>query len=73
MSVDWGALGTVLGVGVLATAGLVGLFTLGVVGLSKQEVAAGHGAGAPLARVGAYACFAVCAVAVGYGIYLIAG
>jgi hypothetical protein len=73
MSIDWGAFATVFVVGVVATVGLVGLFTLGIVGLSRQEAAADSGAGAPLARTGAYACFALCAVAVGYGIYLIAG
>ncbi len=73
MSVDWGALGTVFGVSIAATVGLVGLFTLGMAGLSRQEAAVGRGASAPLARTGAYACFAVCAAAVGYGISLIAG
>ena len=42
------------------------------VGLTKQESAAGGGGGsAALARTGAYACFALCAAAVTYGIYLI--
>lgn len=73
MSVDWGALGTVFGIGVLVTAALVGLFTLGILGLSRQEAAAAGGGSAPLARSGAWLCFAVAAAAVGYGIYLIAG
>ncbi|MFF3770017.1 hypothetical protein [Streptomyces sp. NPDC002232] len=65
MKIDWAALGSVFGVSLVATVALVGLFTLGVIGLSKQEQAAA------LARTGAYACFALCLAAVAYGIYLI--
>ncbi|MEU1020102.1 hypothetical protein ABZ383_32200 [Streptomyces sp. NPDC005900] len=73
MHIDWAALGSVFGVSLAVTVALVGLFTLGVVGLSKQETAAAAPAGgsAALARTGAYACFALCAAAVAYGIYLI--
>ncbi|MFF0746093.1 hypothetical protein ACFYVL_37435 [Streptomyces sp. NPDC004111] len=71
MNIDWAALGTVFGVSLVATVALVGLFTLGIVGLSKQESATASGGSAPLARTGAYACFALCAAAVAYGIYLI--
>ncbi|NBE55744.1 hypothetical protein [Streptomyces boluensis] len=71
MDIDWAALGSVFGVSLVATVALVGLFTLGVVGLSKQEAATAQGGTAPLARSGAYACFALCAAAVAYGIYLI--
>lgn len=74
MHIDWQALGTVFGVTLVATVGLVGLFTLGIVGLSKRGPATGGGAPAGpavLARTGAYVCFAACAAAVSYGIYLI--
>lgn len=80
MKIDWAALGSVFGVSLIVTVALVGFFTLGIVGLSKQGSAqssargsaGGAGAGSPaLARTGAYACFALCAAAVGYGIYLI--
>ncbi|MEV6327989.1 hypothetical protein [Streptomyces sp. NPDC051909] len=81
MKIDWAALGSVFGVSLVATVALVGLFTLGVVALGKQEQATadggtshaeGRGGGsAALARTGAYACFALCAAAVAYGIYLI--
>lgn len=71
IDIDWAALGSVFGVSLVATVALVGLFTLGVVGLSKQEAATAQGGTAPLARGGAYACFALCAAAVAYGIYLI--
>ncbi|KJY43357.1 membrane protein [Streptomyces sp. NRRL B-1568] len=61
----------------MVTVALVGVFTLGIVGTSprKQQqpdgtVTAGTVPTA-LGRTGAYACFALCAAAVGYGIYLI--
>ncbi|MEU5976661.1 hypothetical protein [Streptomyces sp. NPDC047315] len=72
MKIDWEALGSVFGVSLVATVALVGLFSLGVVMLSKQETASASGGGSGvLTRTGAYACFALCAVAVAYGIYLI--
>ncbi|MFF9122238.1 hypothetical protein ACF09J_02800 [Streptomyces sp. NPDC014889] len=72
MNIDWAALGSVFGVSLAVTVGLVTLFTLGIAGLSRREraVAQGDGGGA-LAVTGAYACFAACAAAVAYGIYLI--
>ncbi|MEU5431302.1 hypothetical protein AB0H73_37650 [Streptomyces olivoreticuli] len=69
MQIDWAALGQVFGVSLVVTVGLVGVFTLGIVGTSSAS-AAGTQPGS-LARTGAYACFALCAAAVGYGIYLI--
>ncbi|WP_066942474.1 hypothetical protein [Streptomyces lushanensis] len=66
MNIDWAALGSVFGVSLVATVALVGLFTLGVVGLAKRESGP-----AALTRAGAYACFALCAAAVAYGIWLI--
>jgi hypothetical protein len=69
MTIDWDALGKVLGVSVGVTVGLVGLFTLGVVALAKQLPATG--ATAALTRTGAYACFALCTAVIGYGFYLI--
>ncbi|TLQ46709.1 hypothetical protein [Streptomyces marianii] len=71
MKIDWAALGSVFGVSLVVTVALVGLFTLGVAGLSKQEAAAAQGGSAGLARTGAYACFALCVAAVAFGIYLI--
>ncbi|ROQ69920.1 hypothetical protein EDD93_4423 [Streptomyces sp. 840.1] len=75
MNIDWAALGTVFGVSLVATVALVGLFTLGIVGLSRQPGPAAPGGQAGgslmLARAGAYACFGLCAAAVAYGIYLI--
>ncbi|WP_328559724.1 hypothetical protein [Streptomyces coelicoflavus] len=71
MSIDWAALGSVFGVSLVVTVALVGLFTLGIVGLSRQERATAEGGSAALAVTGAYACFAACMAAVAYGIYLI--
>ncbi|WP_432181662.1 hypothetical protein, partial [Streptomyces sp. NBC_00063] len=70
MHIDWAALGSVFGVSLVITVALVGLFTLGIVGLTKRESAAAQGNSAALAVSGAYACFALCAAAVGYGIFL---
>ncbi|MFB8028787.1 hypothetical protein ACFQ6U_14870 [Streptomyces sp. NPDC056465] len=69
MNIDWAALASVFGVSLVITVALVGLFTLGVTGLAKQASTT-QGGGA-LARTGAYACFALCAAAVAYGIFLI--
>ncbi|MGW5737920.1 MULTISPECIES: hypothetical protein [Streptomyces] len=76
MDIDWAALGSVFGVSLAVTVALVGLFTLGIIGLSKHEAATSGattsgGGSAAAARTGAYACFALCAAAVAYGIYLI--
>ncbi|GHD27276.1 hypothetical protein ACIP3D_08885 [Streptomyces longwoodensis] len=71
MKIDWAALGSVFGVSLVVTVGLVALFTLGVAGLSARERAQARGGSAALAVTGAYACFAACAAAVAYGISLI--
>ncbi|GGX78898.1 hypothetical protein [Streptomyces minutiscleroticus] len=71
MKIDWAALGSVFGVSLVVTVALVGLFTLGIVALAKRETAAARGGSAAAAATGAYACFAACAAAVAYGIYLI--
>ncbi|MCF3136273.1 hypothetical protein [Streptomyces olivochromogenes] len=71
MKIDWAALGSVFGVSLAVTVGLVALFTLGVAGLSRRERAAAQGDSTALALTGAYVCFATCAAAVAYGIYLI--
>ncbi|WP_030021338.1 hypothetical protein [Streptomyces monomycini] len=78
MSIDWAALGQVFGVTLFVTVGIVGLFTLGIVGTSRKPqqegapvTADGPAGSGGAARAGAYACFALCAAAVAYGIYLI--
>ncbi|MFI8852206.1 hypothetical protein [Streptomyces sp. 891-h] len=69
MDIDWAALGQVFGVSLVATVGLVGIFTLGIVSGSPRTAGSTPSV---LARTGAYACYAVCVAAVAYGIYLIA-
>jgi hypothetical protein len=71
MKIDWAALGSVFGVSLIVTVALVGLFTLGIVGLSKREEASTRGGAVALTTTGAYACFVLCAAAVAYGIFLI--
>ncbi|MEU6066321.1 MULTISPECIES: hypothetical protein [Streptomyces] len=71
MKIDWAALGSVFGVSLVVTVAIVALFTVGVAGLSRRERATAQGGSAALAVTGAYVCFAACAAAVAYGIYLI--
>ncbi|MEW1778667.1 hypothetical protein [Streptomyces sp. NPDC086777] len=71
MNIDWAAIGSVFGVSLVATVGLVALFTLGVRGLSARERATAQGGSAALAMTAAWLCFAACAAAVAYGIHLI--
>lgn len=71
MKIDWTALGSVFGVSLVITVAMVGVFTLGIVGLSRHERAVAQGQSAVPAVTGAYACFAACAAVVAYGIYLI--
>ncbi|MBB1242116.1 hypothetical protein GL263_00765 [Streptomyces durbertensis] len=70
MNIDWIALGEVFGVSLVATIALVGVFTLGILGSGSS--AGRSGGGAVLARSASVACYAVCAAAVAFGIYLIA-
>jgi len=67
MSIDWHALWDVFYVTLLSTVGLVGVFTLGILGLARRE----GGGATVLSRTGGYVCFAACAAAVAYGIHLI--
>ncbi|NGN66590.1 hypothetical protein G5C51_22140 [Streptomyces sp. A7024] len=76
MSIEWAALGEVFGVSLVVTVGIVGVFTLGIVGTARRTAPAGEGDGESVAptgaaRAGATVCFAACAAAVAYGIYLI--
>ncbi|MEU6509922.1 hypothetical protein [Streptomyces sp. NPDC046942] len=71
MKIDWSAIGSVFGVSLAVTVGLVAVFTLGVSALARREKAAAQGDSAALAVTSAYVCFAACAAAVAYGMYLI--
>ncbi|MER7769359.1 hypothetical protein [Kitasatospora sp. NPDC096140] len=82
MHIKWNALAQTAGFSFGITVAVVAVFALGILALSRREAAlsaAREGGSAPasgggkLALAGAYACFAVCAAAVGYGLSLIAG
>lgn len=70
MKIDWSALGLVAVVTVAATVVVVGVFSLGIAALTVSENRAGT-SGASTAKGAAYACFAVAAAIVLYGLYLI--
>lgn len=71
MNIQWGDLGVVFIASLVATVCVVALFSVGVIGLSRQTtIKEGGGSGTgPL--IGAIICFAACALIVAYGIYLI--
>ncbi|MDK1474243.1 hypothetical protein QNO07_12575 [Streptomyces sp. 549] len=69
MNIDWAALGQVFGVSLVATLALVGVFTLGIVGSSARGA---DGNPTVLGRVGAFVSYGICALAVAYGIWIIA-
>jgi hypothetical protein len=71
MDIDWAALGQVFGVSLAASVALVGVFTLGIVGTSSGGTRTQGNGSVALSRTGAFVCFAVCAAAVAYGIYII--
>ncbi|MEV7771491.1 hypothetical protein [Kitasatospora sp. NPDC086791] len=82
MHIKWTALAQTAGFSFGITVAVVAVFALGILALSRREAslsAAREGGNTPaagggtLALAGAYACFAVCAAAVGYGLTLIAG
>jgi hypothetical protein len=69
--VDLAALGKVLGVSLVCGAGLVGVYSLGLVGIAAYE---GSGAGGRRNRAGlalATACFLVVVAAVALGLWTI--
>lgn len=71
MDVKWGSLGVVAVVGVGVTVGVVLMFALGVRALAGRD-AARDGSPARTAQAGiAGMCFAACAGAVLYGLYVI--
>ncbi|MGW4892206.1 hypothetical protein ACWEQL_08045 [Kitasatospora sp. NPDC004240] len=81
MHIKWNALAQTAGVSFGVTVAVVTVFALGILALSRREAALtaseGQGtgssaAGGKLALAGAYTCFAICAGAVLYGLYLIA-
>ncbi|HVV25234.1 MAG TPA: hypothetical protein VHF06_37735 [Pseudonocardiaceae bacterium] len=71
MNINWGELGQVFAATVVAAVLVVGLFSVGVIGLSQQATAKENGQSGTGPFTGAVICFALCVAIVGYGIYLI--
>lgn len=72
ISINWADLGAVAGVSLAFTVGIAIVFALGVLGLSRVEaVRAGRGGSAGVGYALAGVCFAACAAAAAYGIWLI--
>jgi hypothetical protein len=71
MHIAWASLWQVFWVGLAVGAGAVVVFTFGVMGLSRVQVAREGGRTDPVGYGLAGVCFLACAFAVGYGIYLI--
>ena len=71
MDIKWGSLGEVAVVSIGATIGVVVLFALGVRALAERDAIRAEGGDGTLRQVSAGVCFAVCAGAVLYGLYLI--
>jgi hypothetical protein len=67
VNIDWGGLWTVLVVGLLAGVGILALFSVGIRVLATQP----SGRRSATAVVGASACFAICALAAVYGVFLL--
>ncbi|MDT0306792.1 hypothetical protein RM780_07425 [Streptomyces sp. DSM 44917] len=73
MNVDWAVLGQVILVSVLMTTAVVGLFSLGIrAGAGGGRAAEGTPGTNAATRAAGYLCFALCAAAVAYGIWIIA-
>lgn len=69
--VDWSGLGQILGIGLLAGAGLVAVFSFGLVALSLSGYERGTGSATtrnPMMLTGALLCFLVVLGGVAYGI-----
>ncbi len=71
MHIDWAALGQVAVVSIGVAVGVVAIFALGILALSRRDTDITHGDTGTLALTGALLCFAACAAVVLYSIYLI--
>lgn len=71
MSINWGDLGGVFIASLVATVCVVALFSVGVIGLSRQATLREQGGSGAAPLTGAVICFAAAALIVAYGIYLI--
>ena len=71
ISINWADLGKVAGVSLAFSVGIAIVFALGVLGLSRVEAGRTRSGSAAASYTLAGACFASCAAAALYGIYLI--
>ena len=71
MNIQWGDLTEVLVASLVATVCLVALFSVGVIGLSRQATLKEQGSSGAAPLTGSVICFAACVLIVAYGIYLI--
>jgi Na+/H+-dicarboxylate symporter len=71
MGINWSELGQVFVATVVAAVLVVGLFSVGVIGLSAQTTAKENGGSGTGPLTGAVICFALCVAIVGLGIYII--
>ncbi|HZE02659.1 MAG TPA: hypothetical protein VE155_12940 [Pseudonocardiaceae bacterium] len=71
MHIDWSSLGQVAVVSIGVAVGVVVIFTLGIVAMSRRDTDIERGDKGTLALTGAALCFAACAAVALYGIYLI--
>jgi hypothetical protein len=71
MNIHWGDLGVVLVASLVATVCVVALFSVGVIGLSRQATLKEQGGSGAAPLTGSIICFAACLLIVAYGIYLI--
>lgn len=71
MGIKWAELGQVFAGTLIAAVCLVGLFAVGVLGLSRQAALRERGESGAVALTGAVTCFVLCVGIVGYGTFLI--
>jgi hypothetical protein len=71
MHIQWGDLGEVFIASLVATVCVVSLFSVGVIGLSRQATLKEQGGSGAAPLTGSIICFAACLLIVAYGIYLI--
>lgn len=71
MGINWTDLSVVFVATLISAVLLVVLFSVGVLGLSRREVARERGGSGAVTFAGSMVCFALCVVIVAYGIYLI--
>lgn len=70
--INWAALGIVFVVALIAAGLITGMFAVGARALAARTTAREAGASGVGGLTAAVTCFVVCAVVIGYGIYLIA-